>query len=361
MKGKKAKGDVPGGKLSWFSGALLPWYRAHARALPWRSTRDPYRIWLSEVILQQTRVDQGMAYWERFVKQYPTVGHLAKAHEDDVLKLWQGLGYYSRARNLLTAARQVINEHGGSFPTTHAELLTLKGVGDYTASAIASICFDRPDAVLDGNVYRVLARVFGIDTPIDSSAGRKQFRALAQELIDPLHPGDHNQAVMELGATVCTPRNYTCMLCPLQPKCIAFASGRIDVLPVKEGIAKTRDRFFNYLYIRHPNGTYVHQRGPKDIWQGLYELPLIESEKPVNKRQFLADLEGAHGPGWKVHAPSEEVKHVLSHQIIRAVFWEVVAPDDFHFPPNWKLVTYSKLKTLAVPRLIERWVEEKER
>ena len=214
-------------------------------------------------------------------------------------------------------------------------------------------------------MYRVLARAFGIDTPIDSTAGRKQFRTLAQHLIDPKHPGDHNQAVMELGATVCTPKNYTCMLCPLQPKCIAFSTGRIDVLPVKEGVTRTRDRFFNYLHIRHPKassprsigGLYVHQRGPKDIWQGLFELPLIESAKPVNKRQLQTELEGAHGPGWTVLSKGEEVRHVLSHQIIRAVFWEVVAPEDFQFPPNWKLVTYSTLKTLAVPRLIERWVE----
>lgn len=367
MNRKKAKLlDDQRGKLSWLSAALLPWYREHRRSLPWRNTRDPYRIWLSEVILQQTRVDQGMAYWERFVKRYPTVGHLAKAHEDDVLKLWQGLGYYSRARNLLTAARQVMHEHGGSFPTTHAELLTLKGVGDYTAAAIASICFDRPDAVLDGNVYRVLSRAFGIDTPIDSSAGRKQFRALAQELIDPEQPGDHNQAMMELGATVCTPKNYACMLCPLQPKCIAFSTGRIDVLPVKEGVTKTRDRYFNYLHIAHPKassprsigGVYMRQRGPKDIWQGLFELPLIEREKPVSKRQLLADLEGAHGPGWKVHSKGEELKHILSHQIIRAVFWDVEAPATFRAPSDWKLVKHKDLNAFAVPRLIERWIAE---
>ncbi len=308
------------------------------------------------MILQQTRVDQGLAYWRRFVERYPTVQDLAAAHEDDVLKLWQGLGYYSRARNLLTAARQVVNDHGGSFPTTHADLLTLKGVGDYTASAIASICFDRPDAVLDGNVYRVLARVFDIDTPIDSTAGRNSSAHWPKQLIDPKHPGDHNQAVMELGATVCTPRNYTCMLCPLQPKCIAFTSSRIDILPVKQGVTKTRDRFFNYLHVRHPSGTYMRQRGPKDIWQGLFELPLIESEKPVNKRQLLAELEGAHGPGWKVLSNSEEVKHVLSHQIIRAVFWEVEAPGNFRAPREWKRVKTKELKTLAVPRLIERWV-----
>ena len=274
----------------WFSRALLPWYRAHRRPLPWRGDPDPYRVWLSEVILQQTRVDQGLAYWQRFTERYPTVKDLATAPEGEVLKLWQGLGYYSRARNLLSAARQVVNDHGGQFPSTHAELLKLKGVGDYTAAAIASICFGRPDAVVDGNVFRVLARVFGIETPIDSTAGRKEFRALAGRLLDPAHPGDHNQAVMELGATVCTPKNYACLLCPLQARCIAFATGRIDALPVKAGVTRTRDRFFNYLHIATAKGLFLRQRTGKDIWQGLWELPLIESEKPLSAKAMPARL-----------------------------------------------------------------------
>ncbi len=345
----------PGG-ATWFSRALLPWYREHHRPLPWRETQDPYRIWLSEVILQQTRVDQGMAYWRRFVERYPTVQDLAAAHEDDVLKLWQGLGYYSRARNLLKAARQVVNDFGGSFPATHADLQKLKGVGDYTASAIASICFHQPDAVVDGNVYRVLARAFGIDMPIDSTAGRKRFKELAQELIDPTNPGDHNQAVMELGATVCTPNNYACLLCPLQPKCAAFATGRIEDLPVKEGVTRTRDRFFNYLHIRHPNGVYMHQRGPKDIWQGLFELPLIESERSLARRYLISETDRLFGTGWKVLAKSDEVKHVLSHQLIRAVFWEVVPPKGFKPPKEWIPLSEKALGTVAVPRLIERWL-----
>ncbi len=342
----------------WFSGALLPWYREHLRPLPWRETKDPYRVWLSEVILQQTRVDQGMAYWRRFVERYPTVQDLAASHEDDVLKLWQGLGYYSRARNLLTAARQVVTDFGGRFPTTHAGLLMLKGVGDYTASAIASICFNQADAVVDGNVYRVLARTFGIDTPIDSTEGRKRFKELAQELIDPASPGDHNQAVMELGATVCTPKNYACMLCPLQPKCIAFSSGRIDELPVKEGVAKTRDRFFNYLHIRTPKGLYVRQRTGKDIWQGLFELPLIESDKALGQRALATEVVRLWGNGWKVVAKSDEVKHVLSHQIIRAVFWEVLPPEGFNPPKEWKALPEKRIGEVAVPRLIERWLEK---
>lgn len=331
---------------------MLPWYREHHRSLPWRATQDPYRIWLSEVILQQTRVDQGQAYWERFVRKYPTVKDLAAAPESDVLKLWQGLGYYSRARNLLTAAQQVVSNFGGRFPGTHAELVQLQGVGDYTASAIASICFGQPDAVVDGNVYRVLARVFDIDTPIDSIQGRKRFKALAQELIPADHPGDHNQAIMELGATVCTPKNYDCLLCPLQPKCVAFAAGRIDELPVKAGVTKTRDRYFNYLHIRNGQELYLRQRIGKDIWQGLWELPLVESDGPLNAQQLLARL----GKGWQVRAQGEEMKHVLSHQVIRAVFWEVRPPRSFKMPRDWRMVDDQKLHMLAVPRLIERWL-----
>lgn len=342
----------------WFSAALLPWYPEHCRALPWRETKDPFRVWLSEVILQQTRVDQGMAYWMRFVERYPTVQDLAAAHEDDVLKLWQGLGYYSRARNLLTAARQVVSDFGGRFPSQHADLLKLKGVGDYTASAIASICFDQPDAVVDGNVYRVLARAFGIDTPIDTTQGRKRFKELAQELIDPANPGDHNQAVMELGATVCTPKNPVCLVCPLQPKCVAFATGRIDALPVKVSVAKTRKRFFNYLHIRTANGLYLRQRTGKDIWQGLFELPLIESRKPLTARTIANELERQFGKDWKVMAKSPEAKHVLSHQIIQAIFWEVVPPKGFSVPKEWAVADPGKMDRFAVPRLIERWLKD---
>lgn len=331
----------------------------HRRDLPWRRTKDPYRIWLSEVILQQTRVDQGRAYWERFVAKWPTVQALAAASEAEVLKQWQGLGYYSRARNLLAGARQVVQEHGGHFPNTYAGLLKLKGVGDYTAAAIASICFDRPDAVLDGNVFRVLARFFGISTPIDSTAGRKRFRALAQELIDPANPGDHNQALMELGATVCTPRNHTCLLCPLQPQCAAFATGTTAHLPVKAGTVKVRTRHFNYLHIRTGTGLYMHQRTGKDIWQGLWEPPLLETEGPVDvaglrKAMKKSGLDGR----WAISRPNGPVKHVLSHQVIQAVFWDVAAPSDWKPPANWKPADPARLRKLAVPRLVERWLEE---
>lgn len=341
---------------SWFSKLLLPWYHENHRALPWRETKDPYRIWLSEVMLQQTRVDQGLGYYLRFTQRWPTVEKLAAAHENEVLKEWQGLGYYSRARNLLKAAQQVVVGHGGKFPDEHADLLKLKGVGEYTAAAIASICFHRPTAVVDGNVYRVLARVFGIAIPIDSTAGRKQFKELAMKLLDAKHPGDHNQAVMELGATVCTPKSPDCMRCPLQAKCAAFATGTISLLPVKQSKTKTRDRFFNYLHIPAGKDIYMQQRTSKDIWTGLYELPLIESGKPMTKRALETALGKAFGPDWCIVGQHEAARHVLSHQLIHAIFWSVVPPKNFTPPKEWERVPLMKLDKLAVPRLIERWI-----
>lgn len=343
---------------SWFSPLLLPWYRENHRHLPWRETRDPYRIWLSEVILQQTRVDQGLDYYLRFTERWPTVQALAKAQEEQVLKQWQGLGYYSRARNLLAAARQVMAEHGGHFPRDHKDLLGLKGVGDYTASAIASICFGKPEAVVDGNVYRVLARCFGIDTPIDGTAGRRQFKALAMELLDPKHPGDHNQAVMELGATVCTPLKPGCAECPLRARCVAFTIGKTAALPVKQGKAKVRHRYFNYLHIATGKGLFVQQRGPGDIWQGLYEPPLLESEKPMDRRGMARQLEKELGQGWTLLERLERPRHILSHQVIHAVFWQATPPGRFAPPSVWKAVPVQGFNELPVHRLVHDWLAE---
>lgn len=344
---------------SWFSQQLRPWYAAHRRPLPWRETLDPYRIWLSEVILQQTRVGQGLAYYLRFTGRWPSVAALAAASEDEVLKMWQGLGYYSRARNLLVAARQVMKDHGGRFPATHAELVQLKGVGDYTASAIASVCFGRPEAVVDGNVYRVLARCFGIATPIDSAQGRKQFKALATELLDARHPGDHNQAVMELGATVCTPRNPQCGTCPLRSRCTAYSTGTTSELPVKAGRTKTRNRYFNYLHIPAGKGLYLQQRGAGDIWQGLFELPLIESARPLDRRTLAGVLEKTFGNGWSVKEMETRPRHVLSHQQVHSCFWTVIPPRSFRVPAEWKKVPARNLDQYAVPRLVERWLAGK--
>ncbi len=344
---------------AWFTKALLPWYAEHKRPLPWRETRDPYRIWLSEVILQQTRVEQGREYWHRFVETYPTVAELAAATEDQVLRLWQGLGYYSRARNLRTAAKQVVEEHMGGFPDSYEGLKGLKGVGEYTAAAIGSIAFGLVEPVVDGNVYRVLARVFGIDTPIDSTAGRKQFRELAAALIDHEQPGEHNQAVMELGATVCTPLKPTCGECPLARKCIARATDRIDKLPVKTGKTKVRTRHFNYLHIERGDKTFLRKRTGKDIWHGLYELPLIETEKSMTLPRFEAVLNKELGKGWKIQKAHGPVKHVLSHQIIQASFWQVQPPRGFRPPKEWISVTEGHLNGYAVPRLIERYLQER--
>lgn len=343
---------------SWFSAALARWYRAHKRPLPWRQAPAPYPVWLSEVILQQTRVDQGTAYWHRFLERWPTVAHLAAATEDEVLKEWQGLGYYSRARNLRKAALQVVEQHGGRFPEDHAGLSGLPGVGDYTAAAIASICFQQAEAVVDGNVYRVLARVFGLDTPIDSPAGRRAFKALATELLDPRHPGDHNQAVMELGALVCTPQRPRCGECPVQEQCVAFATGTVDRLPVKQGTTRTRDRYFNYLHIVFPGGMALRQRGGKDIWQGLFEPPLIESDASLDRAAVARAIRQAYGAGWKITAMQRAPRHVLSHQVLHATFWSVSPPTSFRPPPEWTLVPADELERYAVPRLVERWLDE---
>lgn len=340
---------------SWFSKALAPWYAEHRRPLPWRATTDPYRVWLSEVILQQTRVEQGMAYWLRFVERYPTVHHLAAASEDEVLRLWQGLGYYSRARNLRQAAMQVVEEHNGFFPRDHGRLMELKGVGDYTAAAIGSICFGSREPVVDGNVYRVLARVFGITTPIDSTEGRKAFRALAAQLLPAKAPGDHNQAVMELGAMVCTPRSPDCGSCPLSRKCVARATDRVTELPVKAGRTKLRTRHFNYIHVEHDNGMFLVKRTGRDIWQGLYELPLVETERPATKATLTKALEHA----FLITPRSLQVvasrTHLLSHQRIEASFWRMT----FSGPPpgTWIHVPLQQLDRYALPRVIERYVQ----
>lgn len=341
---------------SWFSSALRPWYGTEQRPLPWRDTRDPYRIWLSEVILQQTRVDQGMAYYHRFVERWPTVARLAAADEEDVLKAWQGLGYYSRARNLLAAARQVISEFGGKFPDTHAELSRLRGVGAYTAAAIASISFGRPEAVVDGNVYRVLARVFGLDLPIDSTEGRKRFQELATTLLDTTRPGDHNQAVMELGAVICTPHAPRCPECPLQDRCVAHATGRQSTLPVKAGRTKVRERHFLYLHIGGADRVHLRKRTGRDIWQGLYEPPLFETPAPLTTTAIRALLRREFGPGWRTGPVEHSGRQVLSHQHVHHRFLVATPPVGFRPPADWSALTLEEAHRYAVAKPVERWL-----
>lgn len=335
---------------------MRSWYEANKRDLPWRHTSDPYRIWLSEVILQQTRVDQGLNYWLRFVDRFPTVQQLADSGDDEVMKLWQGLGYYSRARNLLVTARMIRDRYAGVFPSNYKELLQLKGVGEYTAAAIGSIAFGLPEPVVDGNVHRVLSRLFGISTPIDSVEGKREFRELAKQVLDPDRPGSHNQALMELGATICTPRVPKCTDCPVSDRCIALRDRRIGELPVKAAKTKIRIRHFNYLFVRKEDRFFLRKRIEKDIWQQLYELPLIETQRVADRSEMKNKLKATIGD----HSlkTSGSISHILSHQRIEAIFWEVKPIAGFTVPADWIEVSIEDLDRFAIPRLIDRWFKE---
>ncbi len=326
-----------------FTTTILEWFKENGRALPWRETRDPYAIWLSEIILQQTRIEQGRPYWERFMKRWPTVEALAHATEDEVLREWQGLGYYSRARNLHTAAQQIV-ERGG-FPTTLEGIKALKGVGDYTAAAIGSIAFNLPAAVVDGNVYRVLARHYGIATPINTTVGKKEFTELAQDLLLPALNREgkgaalFNQAMMDFGAIQCTPVSPRCEQCPLAESCVAFREGRIDVLPVKQKTLKVKERQLTYIYIRYNGYTALHRRPAGDIWQGLYE-PWLTDQVPqgaVLQRQ--------------------RVKHVLTHRILYADFWLWEIEERPQLPDDYFWIKEEEVGNYGVPRLIEILLE----
>lgn len=304
-----------------FSQTLITWYQNNKRDLPWRNTTDPYMIWISEIILQQTQVVQGLSYFYRFIERFPNVKTLADAPLDEVLKLWQGLGYYSRARNLHASAQQIMTHFHGKFPTEYKQILELKGIGKYTAAAICSFAYKQPFATIDGNVYRVLARYFGVDTPIDSTKGQKMFSELAEKLLNRQHPDIHNQAMMEFGALQCTPKSPNCETCPLQNSCIAFNYKRIADLPKKVGKTNIRTRHFNYISIRIGTKTYLHQRGPKDIWQGLYEFPLIETKQATNIEELLTSEPFntlINNQSFTLLAVSATKKHILSHQHIFA-------------------------------------------
>ena len=319
-----------------FASILLEWFRENGRDLPWRQTRDPYAIWLSEIILQQTQVKQGWEYWERFMHHWPTVEALAKATEDEVLREWQGLGYYSRARNLHYAAKQIVAL--GHFPDTLAEIKQLKGVGDYTAAAIGSIAFGLPAAVVDGNVYRVLARHFGIDTPINTTEGKKTFAAMAQELLPPKEASAYNQAIMDFGAIQCTPQSPHCDSCPLMESCIAFRERRVAQLPVKLKTLKVTERHLIYIYIRCQGQTAIRRRGPGDIWQGLWEPVLVDAESAVPPTAKLL---------------CHHVKHVLTHRVLYADFYLLETDVRPELPSDYIWISESDLDNYALPRLIE--------
>jgi A/G-specific adenine glycosylase len=329
------------------------WYRQNARKLPWRDTANPYFIWLSEVILQQTRVDQGMNYYLRFTEAFPTVSDLANADEETVLKLWQGLGYYSRARNLRTTAGEIDKRFGGRLPASYEELLSLKGIGPYTAAAVASFGFGLKHAVVDGNVYRVLSRWFGIDEPIDSTSGKKTFQALADELIPESDPATYNQAVMELGAVICTPANPRCDICPAFEGCASGRSGLWRSRPVKAKKTAVRDRWLHYFHIEKDGMIAVKKRTGKDIWLNLYEFPLIETDNPELTSE---DLEKA-GLSHRLIVEKLRTRHILSHQRIHAVFYSVSGSGQLQFPDiQW--VSTEGFHNLPVHRLIEKYAEE---
>lgn len=382
-----------------FANTIISWFRENGRALPWRETRDPYAIWLSEIILQQTRIAQGWEYWERFMAQYPTVQDLAAAHEDEVLKLWQGLGYYSRARNLHTAAKQIVAL--GHFPDTLEGIKQLKGVGDYTAAAIGSFAFDIPAAVVDGNVYRVLARYFGIDTPINSTQGKKEFAALAQSLLPSSKASDslssfspasdfqsslslvaaYNQAMMDFGAIQCTPQSPKCLLCPLAETCEAMRSNRVAELPVKQKTLKVKTRHLSYIYIRCKGETAIHRRGEGDIWQGLWE-PFNASDiaeacaSPSSaqaslsstkfstsltklssfKKELAADLHLSNVDALQLLA--QDVKHVLTHRILLADFYLLETDAHPQLPDDYIWIKEEEIEDYGIPRLIELLLEK---
>lgn len=344
-----------------FAHVLEEWYETNRRDLPWRNTTDPYRIWISEIILQQTRVAQGYKYFMRFVERFPDVQTLAEASEDEVLKHWQGLGYYSRARNLHVAARTIV-EQGGYFPKTYAEIRKLKGIGDYTAAAILSFAFNLPYAVVDGNVYRVLSRWMGIETPIDTAKGKKLFAELAQELLDKAHPAIYNQAIMDFGALQCTPHAPDCIPCPLLDSCVANAKKTVNKLPVKAHKTQTTNRFFHYIYVNAGDYTYIHKRSSNDIWKSLYEIPLIESPEEWTDAQLYDELLSrrwiATQDQHTFRTLRKKVKHVLSHQIIYANLYEVILPDDTNSFTDFQRIRVEEMERYAVPRLVSQLISQ---
>lgn len=349
-----------------FAEKLINWYQENGRQLPWRGIDNPYYIWLSEIILQQTRIEQGRGYYERFVSSYPTVMALAEASEEQVLKSWQGLGYYSRARNLHEAARHIVFDLGGRFPDTYEGILSLKGVGRYTAAAIASFAFGLPYPVIDGNVYRVIARLYRICTPIGTSQAYKEFEQLLQQLIDREQPGLFNQAMMDFGALQCKSVGCDCSGCIFRQECLAYRGGVVAELPVRPRAVKVRERYFYYFDIRWSRpqpSIVVQQRGAGDIWQGLYELPLYETEAPIDDSELLGRL-GEVLYDWTGQEPlSMEVgpclTHQLTHRTIKACFMRV----NFDGKPakmqeKMRVVGLSELKSIPISRLIDRYLSE---
>jgi len=336
-----------------FNDELLQWYERNKRDLPWRNTTDAYVIWLSEIILQQTRVEQGMPYFYRFLENYPDVESFAAADEADILKLWQGLGYYSRGRNMLKTARMVRDQYYGVFPQSYDRLIKLQGIGEYTAAAIASFSANEARAVVDGNVYRVLARYFGIIEPINSPKGKKLFQALADELLNKQSPGQHNQAMMEFGAMLCKPKTPACAICPVKEGCYAFLNDKVGSLPVKLNKLKIRERYFNYFLVEDGDTVLMNKRDEKDIWANMYDLPLFETESllPVSDLLASAEVQQYFGSDIKIEEISDVKKHILTHQRLFVRFIKVLTKP-VKLKPAWQYVSVENLEKLALPKVI---------
>jgi A/G-specific adenine glycosylase len=342
------------------SSTLINWYLQKKRNLPWRNSSNPYEIWVSEIILQQTRVAQGTSYYHHFLERFPTVESLATADIEDVLKVWQGLGYYSRARNMHAGAKYVLQQHKGDFPPNYQDLLKIKGVGEYTAAAIGSFVFNIPVAVVDGNVNRVIARILGIHDPVNSSAGSKKIKDIADKILDASNPGIHNQAIMEFGALQCTVKNPDCAYCPLQSDCYAFIHNEVSVLPQKIKPQKVRDRYFNYLIIKSNDNIYLRKRAGKDIWHGLYEFPLIESDKALSQKELQQSYSWNaifQGNNFEIVHSSDTFKHKLSHQTIHATFHIIKVsgslPDTLN---DTMVIKKEEIVRFPVSKLIENFI-----
>ena len=348
-----------------FSNKLLYWYKFNKRDLPWRNTRNPYFIWISEIILQQTRVNQGYQYYLRFIERFPDVKTLADAQEEDVLKLWQGLGYYSRARNIYHAAKQIMTDNNGIFPSDYHDIIKLKGIGSYSASAIASIAFKQIYPVIDGNVLRVISRIYGITTAVDSSKGKNEVQVILNELIDSENPDIFNQAIMELGALVCIPINPKCETCPLKLICYAFENKTIDRFPVKRKKITQRNRFFYYLFVNQINknghSIYLNKRIGNDIWKNMYDFPLIESEKElIINDDFIVHIKKILGIEiFTIKNISQKFKHQLTHQTIFTFFIEIEILEALSLFHEYFAVPSNDIKKYPVPKLIDNYLKNK--
>ena len=347
----------------YFSLQLLKWNEEeNDRPMPWKGEKDPFKIWLSEIILQQTRVEQGWEYYNRFVSTFPDVIKLAKAPEEKVFKLWEGLGYYTRCKNLIATAKFIAKEKQGVFPDKYDEILNLKGIGPYTAAAIASFAFNLPHAVVDGNVFRVLSRYFGIDIATDSTAGKKMFTDLAEELLDTKQPGIYNQAIMDFGALICKPQTPFCSKCPLKTKCVAFLQDKVDLLPFKAGKMIKRSRWFYYFIVEHKGKIYVRNRGPKEIWENLYEFLLFETDRlmpldEIQKTDFFKNTSG-NNKAIILHV-SKMYKQQLTHQTIQGCFIELRVKNEPRLR-GYRPVTYKELIKLPFPKFITGFLDENE-